>query len=75
MTQKSLKITCSALDNNDELDTISFVQSPPPLFMEMCVAKVPAMSVQQAEVVPGRNIIYLIQIVDIDVECTWADSL
>ena len=45
--------TCPALDNDDKLDPISFVQSPPPLLMEMCVAEVPPNRVKQSEVVPA----------------------
>ena len=46
-------MTCPALDNDDKLDPISFVQSPPPLLMEMCVAEVPTNRVQQSKIVPG----------------------
>ena len=44
-------MTCPALDNDDKLDPISFVQSPPPLLMEMCVSEVITNRVKQAEAV------------------------
>jgi hypothetical protein len=47
--------TCPALDNDDKLDPISFVQSPPPLLMEMCVAEVITNRVQQSEAVPATR--------------------
>ena len=47
-------LTCNALDDDDELNSISFVQSPPALLVVVSMAEVPTRSVQQSEVVPTR---------------------
>jgi hypothetical protein len=47
--------TCPALYNDDKLDAISLVQSPPVLLMEMSMSEVPPRSVQQPEVVPVQK--------------------
>ena len=48
----NLTLTCSPLDDDDELDAIGLVQGSSPLLVEMGVPEVPAMCVQQSEVVP-----------------------
>ena len=52
-----LHLTCSSLNNDDKLDAIGLVQGPPSLLVEVSVAEVPTMCVQQSEVVPeGKHI-------------------
>ena len=51
----NLTLTCSPLDDDDELDAIGLVQGSSPLLVEMGVPEVPAMCVQQSKVVPETN--------------------
>ena len=55
-------LTCHALDDDDELYPVSFVESPPAFLVVVSVTEVPARCVQQSEVVPTRwkieNIIF-----------------
>ena len=46
--------TCHALDDDDELYSVSFVQSSPALFVVMSMTEVPTGGVQQSEVVPSQ---------------------
>ena len=48
----SFYLTCSALHNDHELDTISLVESSPPLLMEVSMSEVPPRGVQKSEAVP-----------------------
>ena len=43
--------TCSALDDDDELDAVRLVERPPALLVVVRVPEVPARRVQQPEVV------------------------
>ena len=52
----SLKLTCPSLNDDDELDAVGLVEGPPALLVEVGVPEVPAVSVQQSEVVPGGKI-------------------
>ena len=52
----SPKLTCPALNDDDELDAVGLVEGPPALLVEVGVPEVPAVSVQQSEVVPGGKI-------------------
>ena len=47
-------LTCHALDDDDELYPVSFVESPPAFLVVVSVTEVPARCVQQSEVVPPR---------------------
>ena len=58
--------TCSALDDDDELDAIGLVQGSSPLLVEMGVTEVPTHWVQQTEVVSGHKFNTLLRRVALD---------
>ena len=50
-----LNLTCSPLDDDDKLDAISLVQGSSSLLVEVGMPEVPAVGIQQSEVVPKKN--------------------
>ena len=48
--------TCSPLDDDDKLDAISLVQGSSSLLVEVGMPEVPAVGIQQSEVVPKTTL-------------------